>query len=122
VQGRLRVRCSLLKRKQEQADAAKKVLESQAGVRECEINTVTGSILIHYDAAFASAGGIVDYLKGLGYLSGEEAPTSVEIKRAQTRWRLQLYETKKKLSGAVVNAVFEELMERSAIALIRAVL
>jgi hypothetical protein len=122
LQGRLRVRCPLLKRNLVQADAIQKLLESQPGIRECDINAVTGSILIRYDEAFTSADGIVSYLKGLGYLSSENMPARVEIKDAQITWRFRLSETKSKLSSAVMNAVFEELVERSAIALIKAVL
>jgi hypothetical protein len=61
-------------------------------------------------------------LKGLGYKSYEGALTGVAIKHPRPAWEATLARTKKKIGSAVMNAVFEELMERSAIALIRAVI
>jgi hypothetical protein len=120
VQGRLRIRCLKLKRNQTQADQLQKILESQAGVSACEINLLTGSVLIRYDAAFTSAEAIVAYLQGLGYISDDCRLAQVESPRRP--WRPRLGGVKKKVAGAIVNAVFDQLLERSAVALLRTVL
>ncbi|MGH8502152.1 MAG: HMA2 domain-containing protein [Gammaproteobacteria bacterium] len=120
VQGRLRIRCPRLKRNQAQADEVQKILESRGGIRACEINVLTGSVLIRYDAAFTSAPGIVEYLQGLGYVSDNAEPTSIAAPRRS--WAPELGIGKKRLAGALMNAVFEQFVERSAVALIRAVL
>lgn len=49
VPGRLRIRIPELKRNPAMADSLKTKLESTSGVRSVIANSLTGSVLIHYD-------------------------------------------------------------------------
>ena len=120
VQGRLRIRCPKLKGNQAQADHVLKILESQAGIRAGETNTLTGSILIRYDEAFTSADCIVGYLKRMGYASN--AGETVKIDHPRHVLEPELGQVKKKVIGAIVSTVFDQLLQHSASILIRAVL
>ncbi len=120
VQGRLRIRCAKLKGNQAQADHVLRILESQAGIRACETNTLTGSILIRFDEAFTSTHCIIGYLKRMGYASN--AGETVEIDHPRHLLEPELGQVKKKIIGAIVNVVFDQLLQHSASILIRAVL
>ena len=120
IQGRLGIRCPLVKGSKSCADKVQKMLRSQPGICECEVNTVTGSVLVRYDNAGTSADSIIKRLQTAGYLNAANEVS--RIKQPLRRWELKTEEAKKTTINAVAKAVFGELVERSAVALITAVL
>jgi hypothetical protein len=113
VPGRLRIKSPALKRNEEEGVAVRKLLLNQEGILSSEVNTLTGSILILYDGAVVQADWIVDLLKRQGCLEPSVAihPTALVFSQAITG-----------AGEVLIKALTEVIVERSAVALIRAVL
>lgn len=110
--GRLRVKSPGLKRNEREAARTRAHLDQLHGVQAAEVNTVTGSILIHYDAQQVGAQALIDTLRRLGHIPTEQAQT----------WSYRGPGLAQKLSDAVVNKLIETALERSATALVAAIL
>ncbi len=119
VHGRLRIKSPVLKRNQAQAEAVRALLQWQQGVLKHEINPLTGSVLIHYDARLTSVDQIVDCFRQAGYITSEEGSCPIQPERALT---YDVANLSKATTNAVVNAIVDKLMERSMTALISAIL
>lgn len=112
VPGRLRIKSPHLKRNAQAAHQARQYMEQVDGVLASEVNPVTGSLLIHYDAQRVGAQTLLNSLRGLGYVPPEQGylPVQQGPNLAQT------------LSDKVVNKLVETVIERSATALIAAII
>jgi hypothetical protein len=66
--GRLRVKIPYLKRNPQSAWDLQSLLKNLSGIKSSSINTVTGSVIMHYDPEVISAGAIVNVLAGEGYI------------------------------------------------------
>ena len=120
VTGRLRVKTPLLKRNEPRAAAVKELLAREDGVLSSDVNLVTGSIVITYDHALITPERIVDALKANGFVSEtaeigavrEPAPQAAKVAR----------DVSENLGKVVFGFVVEKMVERSAVALIGALL
>lgn len=112
VPGRLRVKSPGLKRNERAAVQTRAHLDQLHGVHSAEVNTITGSILIHYDTQRLHAETLLDTLRSLGHVHPEQghAPHYRGPGLGQ------------KLSDTVVNKLVETVLERSATALVAAIL
>lgn len=115
VPGRLRLKTPALRRNEGEGVRARKWLEGLAGVLSSEVNTVTGSLIIKYDKDAVSAQSLLASLRERGYLSGQTGLPAAEIIVGGKT-------VAHKISDTFLNKVVETVVERSAIALIAAVL
>jgi Heavy metal associated domain 2 len=113
VPGRLRIKSSVLKGNEQEAQAVQQLLLDQQGILRSEVSTLTGSILIYYDGSAVQAQRIVGLLKRRGYLqpSVPVHPAALSLQQPVTSAR-----------DVFVKVLVETLLERSAALLIRAVL
>lgn len=117
VPGRLRVKCLLLKGNASSAEAVMQLLNAEDGISSCEVNLITGSVLVRYDETTTSAYRVLDLLAQGGYIGA-----GVEL-HAQGQSREETVSgVGKMVSKAVMDALVERLVERSAVALVGAIL
>jgi len=112
VPGRLRVKSPRLKRNAREAEQTRGYMAQLHGVHTTEVNTVTGSLLIKYDTDLVEGHTLINSLRNLGHLlphHGHEA-------------HYQGPGIGQKVSDTVVNKLLETVIERSATALIAAML
>ena len=112
VPGRLRVKTPVIKRNGSEAKYAKDLLEKTEGVLGIDVNIVTGSILINYDPLVGNGEAILGTLRGRGYLHHRVLPA-----RDQPVMHLG-----QRFSDILLNKVVETVLERSASALIAALI
>lgn len=111
VPGRLRVKSPHLKRNAHRAEAARRHVSGLDGVLNAEANPLTGSLLITYDVNRIGAEALFDSLRGLGHVeTGHPAPA------------LAAHNPLQRVTDTVVNKLVETALERSATALIAAIL
>ena len=111
VPGRLRVKTSVIKRNDSEAKYAKDLLEKTEGVLGIDVNIVTGSILINYDPRVGRGEAILGTLRGWGYLHHVLPARDQPVMHLGQRF-----------SDILVNKVVETVLERSAAALIAALI
>jgi len=105
VQGRLRVKSPLIKRSLPTALEIKILLGKIRGIDSVEINTVTGSAVIHYEPKAVSSQAILNILEEAGYFDLSKAVTNdqhVYAAAAQTGGILW-----KVLASALVERAFQ---------------
>ncbi len=113
VPGRLRVKSPLLKRNEHHAARTKAYVGGLHGVRSMEINPVTGSLVVHYDTAALRGEELLERLRHLGHVqSGVHAQAPVIHTGGMSPLQ--------KFSDTLVNKLVETALERSATALIAA--
>lgn len=112
VPGRLRVKSPRLKRNQSEAQQTQGYLDQVDGVLSTEVNTVTGSLLIKYDANRIAAQTLLDSLRALGHLHPQQGHDGVYAGPGVGQ----------QLSDKVMNKLLETVIERSATALIAAII
>jgi copper chaperone CopZ len=115
VPGRLRVRSLQIKRNGAVAADAKRALESMEGVLVAEVSTVTGSIVVNYDTEAVSSGAILITLRERGYIT-----EVVQLQGAVTERTGSAFTSK--VADRLVNKVVETVLERSAVALVAALI
>lgn len=112
VPGRLRVKSPRLKRNGPEATRTVAHMQQLHGVASAEVNTVTGSLLIHYDTNLVAAQTLLNTLRSLGHVHPEQGH-GVPYQGPGLG---------QKISDAVVNKLVETVLERSATALVAALL
>lgn len=112
IPGRLRVKSPGLKRNERAAAQTRAHIDQLHGIHSTEINPITGSILIHYDTRQVAAQTLLDTLRSLGHLHPEQGHALP----------YQGPGLGQKLSDTVVNKLLETVLERSATALVAAIL
>jgi len=114
VPGRLRVKTPLFRRNGHMAADAQAKLGQIPGVSRIEVNTATGSLIIHYDDRKLGSTALWEELVELGYVpDGHRIPRSSQPAAASMGTSLT-----EALSRTLVNTI----AERSAAALVRAIL
>ncbi len=68
VPGRLRIQIPALKRSPLRAQQVQDLLEDLSGIKSTSVNTVTGSIIIHYDPDILHSGAILTLLSREEYI------------------------------------------------------
>lgn len=114
VPGRLRVKTPKLKNNHLQAQRAAEHMKTREGVLSTRANAVTGSLLIHYDVSRVNANQLLGTLREHGFLDPHPAPLAPP--------RGQAIDLGRKLSNTVVDKLVERVVERSAVALIAALI
>jgi hypothetical protein len=125
VPGRMRVKSPFIKGNEKEAARLRNLLVGVEGVLSYEVKSITGSILISYDTALTQAPQILAFLEKHGYLKLTGTLRQRNYIPAQQRSHplRELGSSMGKAFGkAVVNIALEKLAERSAMALISAIL
>lgn len=109
IAGRLRLKLAQIRRNPRRASEIRAAVCRIDGVISAEANVVTGSLLIHYEAARIDGHAIVLAMKEAGWLaSAFGAAPAAPMRPAVT--------------GKMLDTLAEKLIERSAIALLGALL
>ena len=118
VPGRLRVRSPALKRQEFKAREVREYMSAIEGVWEVEVNSVTGSVVIRYDTERVSSTTLLHSLCNLGLVAQHHLPA--------VKGRHPVQSAGSPLAGSVaqtfVNKIIEAAIERSAVALVAAVI
>lgn len=114
VPGRLRIRASAFKHNQDEADAARALLTALPGVASAQPNLLTGSILVTFDPSLIGEEAILETLRDRGLIGRGDAssgarPAGVPLSRLG-----------RKAGMAAANALLEKALERTALALVAA--
>lgn len=110
VPGRLRVKSPHLKRNEHAAARVTRAMEQFDGVVSTEVSTVTGSLVVKYDASRVAPHALLECLHGLGHAQVPGSHLPVYISGG------------KNISDTFVNKLVETALERSATALIAALI
>ncbi|MBU1190080.1 MAG: heavy-metal-associated domain-containing protein [Gammaproteobacteria bacterium] len=120
VPGRLRVRDARLKRNADGIAAVQSLVSAIDGVLDVSVSTVTGSVVITYDRDLTCPHALLDELKQRGCCNHTSAlPTAAAPKQAVSN---ALSNAGNAMGKAVFGVMVEKLVERSAMALIGALL
>jgi copper chaperone CopZ len=103
VQGRLRVKSPFIKRNSSAAQDIKRLLGQIQGIEKAEINTVTGSAVIHYEPKAVSSQEILEVLQKAGYFDLSKAVTNDQ----------HVYEAAARTGGILWKALAGVLVERA---------
>ncbi len=76
VPGRLRLKSPVIKERPGKANAVKEIMEGFEGIRDISANSVTGSIVVHYDARLLKPEAILNMLQVHGLYDGSRAATN----------------------------------------------
>ena len=68
VPGRLRIQIPALKRSPRRAQEVQDLLEDVSGIKSTSVNTVTGSVIVHYDPEIVNSGAILTLLSREEYI------------------------------------------------------
>jgi len=121
--GRLRVRCATLKRNPRRAADATRLLEMLQGIESLEVNPLTGSLTISYDRDQIDGPQIMAALHRHGYCRQHETPTALPSEPATPRVLDKIIGNAGSTVGKMVlGMLVEKAVERSAVALIGALL
>jgi hypothetical protein len=112
--GRLRVKCVSLKRNDEKARWVCDYLRGIDGVVEAEANALTGSLLVRYDADVVRSETLLNSLKALGCVHHE-----TDVLRPVTDMTHPFVQ---RVADQLVQKVVDTLIERSAVALVAAII
>jgi copper chaperone CopZ len=116
VPGRLRVRTPAVKRNPAGAAALREAIETLAGVTRAEVNPLTGSVTVHYDKTVTSSQQILARLEQHGHYDPQRALGADDyLQRAASR-------AGDALGRALFGMAVEKAVERSAVALVAALL
>lgn len=117
VPGRLRVRLASVKRNERRARQLRDLLEGLPGVDGVEISTVTGSVTIAYDKADTDAARLFRELRAAGYTNSEiPAPAQPD------NWQDLASKAGENFGKFVLGMAVEKVLERSAVALVAAII
>lgn len=118
VPGRLRVKSQKLKRNESFGRIIRDHLGRFDGVLSVELSVVTGSVVILYDTELTSAQAILEFLQTTGFSQDPgQAPAFAAAPAAVAR-----SSSGPRVSDKVLNKIVETVIERSAVALIAALI
>jgi len=103
--GRLRVKIPDLKRNPQSAWDLQGLLKNLSGIKSSSINTVTGSVIMHYDPEVLSAGALINVLAGEGYI--DVAKVLTNKKRNENTMEAVTLAASKALLGFVLDRALQ---------------
>jgi hypothetical protein len=115
VPGRMRIRTPILKHNKKRAQAIQALVTAQTGVKTAEVNTITGSVVIHYDPMCTTSTVLFDLLKREGCTGAADHSLATGIVSRGNA-------LSSGVSKAVIGAVVENLLKHSATALVAALI
>jgi hypothetical protein len=116
IAGRLRMTLPRIRKQPARAQEIQAVISRIAGVASIEANIISGSLLIRYDTNLVDAGTIMASMKELGLLSSHAAARP--IRRTDVSRR----PASSPVADKVLDMIVEKLIERSAFAVLGALL
>jgi hypothetical protein len=116
IAGRLRMTLPRIRKQPARAQEIQAVISRIAGVASIEANIISGSLLIRYDTNLVDAGTIMASMKELGLLSSHAAARP--IRRTDVSRR----PASSPVADKVLHMIVEKLIERSAFAVLGALL
>ena len=111
VPGRLRVNIPVLKKDEVRVRQLRCYLEGMHGLLQAETSIVTGSVVIKYDPSLTNSATILDFLRDLGYIRNVDV-----LNQPYGAHSLQ------KVADIFVTKLVETAVERSAVALVAALI
>jgi copper chaperone CopZ len=118
VPGRLRLRIAALKRNPGRAKAVQDLIEGRPGITSVDASALTGSVTVLYDTGTMTPAEILRVLREHGFVVAagtEVAPVGAADSDAAVTTEVGDF-----LAKVLVGAVLEKVVERSALALIAA--
>lgn len=112
IPGRLRVKTPLIRRNPNLAQEVQDLLRPILGIDSVMVNTVTGSIVIHYDSRQVRSKEILDILKKTGYFDPSKAITNDQYVHAA------ISKTGNVIWKALFGAFVGEALEGSALSIL----
>jgi hypothetical protein len=116
VPGRLRLKIASLQWNEARAFSAERALRSLGGIHNATANTLTGSVLVHFDPRAISVESILEALKADGFVA------AVNASLPRTTRRVNKNTLATRCADVVVKKAFETIVERGSIALIAALI
>lgn len=120
--GRLRVRSQVIKRDEVAADRARDILTAHPGIEGVETNATTGSITIRYASSHLDGSRLLALLDGHGFLRPKTAQAATPEDTLRGRSVPVADRLAEKVGSAIGTVLLEKLLERSATALIAALI
>jgi NADPH-dependent curcumin reductase CurA len=117
VPGRLRIKTSHLKRNEAKAEKVRTLLEAVEGILACQVNTITGSAVVTYEPELTTPERILHLLKEYEYVAAH-----VSVGKANASVARTVDNITENVGKAIFGVVVEKALERSALALIGAIL
>ena len=105
VPGRLRVKIPDLKRNPQSAGDIETLLKNLSGIKSISINTVTGSIIVHYDPELVNAEAIINILALEGYIDVAKMISNSQHK--ETTMGVVAHAASKALLGLVLDRALQ---------------
>ena len=112
IPGRLRVKTPFVKGDPDTAESIRKLLEAVEGVDSTAVRTLTGSVIINYNAKTIDSGAILDILKRKGYFDASQVQTNEEYMETAVTKAGGL------IGKALVGLFLEKAFEGSALSLL----
>lgn len=116
VPGRLRFKLLPLKGLARRAEEVEKAVRQIKGVTSIEVNSITGSLLIHYDVTEVCSHTFLDVIKKTLLQSGAMASSSMQLNAPSSSTAASV------VTDKLVGTLLEKLIERSAVAIVGALL
>jgi hypothetical protein len=116
VPGRLRFKLLQLKGQVRRAEEVEKAVRQMKGVRSIEANTVTGSLLIHYDVTEVESYVFLDGMKKTLLQFGAMNSSCSQLNASSC------FTGGGVVADKLVSALLDKLIERSAVAIVGALL
>jgi copper chaperone CopZ len=118
VPGRMRIKSPFIKRNEAGAKAVLRLLQAMDGIVSAEANPVTGSVIINYDKNGLDPAVVLTALRAHGYIDAAgtvASDGSSAVHRAASK-------VGEALGKAVFGALVDKAIERSAMALVGALI
>lgn len=122
VPGRLRIKTLNLKRNEAKAMQVCRLLRRTDGVENCEVKTLTGSIVISYDGDITNAKQLINMLKEHGIIAEFSDYESTDTQNSENIASRTISTATGNVGKVILGFVVEKAVERSAVALIGALL
>jgi Zn-dependent membrane protease YugP len=111
----MRIRTPILKRNDKRAQAVQELVAAHTGVKTVEVNTITGSVVIHYDPKRTTSTALFDLLKQEGCAGASDHTVAAGIISRGSA-------LSPSVSKTVIDVVLENLLKHSATALVAALI
>jgi len=116
VPGRLRIKVPTIKGNPFSARKLEEKLQGLAGTISARANTVTGSIVVHYDTAATDKGNILEFL-------GREEGFKFADDMGHEKYRVEkLSETGEKIGKAIFGMMIGKVLEGTPLSLLAAII
>lgn len=120
--GRLRIRLLALKGAPAAAGRVQSTLAAIDGISACTVSAVTGSVLVNYEPMVANLEQLAATLRNLGYEFGDLPPPLPGGRALHPGLEIDFTDMGRQLGKMALTVALEKALERSAVALIAALI